>query len=71
MWAALDHLDSLVTQDFLKLAGGLRIFVILMSTNARPSVVDAPEGFWRRIKLVPFRRYFALHERDVTLKERL
>lgn len=46
-------------------------FLLFLATNFRPAVQDSSEGYWRRVKLVPFRRFFAEHERDRGLKSAL
>lgn len=39
--------------------------------NAQPNVHDTSDGFWRRLKLLPFRRQFAEHEKDIDLPAKL
>jgi len=46
-------------------------FLLILLTNAQPSVVDTSEGFWRRVNLVPWRRYFDKATRDDRLREKL
>ena len=41
------------------------------SMNELPAVADTSEGFWRRVKVVPFNRQFDEGERILDLKERL
>lgn len=44
---------------------------VLWAMNDKPNVKDTSDGFWRRLRLVPFYRQFAEHERDTQLAERL
>jgi putative DNA primase/helicase len=41
------------------------------SMNELPAVADTSEGFWRRVKVIPFNRQFNVNERILDLKEKL
>lgn len=41
------------------------------SMNELPPVTDTSEGFWRRIRVIPFNRAFAANERILDLKQQL
>lgn len=46
-------------------------FLLIMASNTKAPVIDSSEGYWRRLRLVPFRRYFTPEQRDPTLRLRL
>src|SRR5699024_7336687 len=46
-------------------------FLLLMDTNHKPKFKGQDEGIWRRVKMIPFERWFAPHEREHGLEHTL
>lgn len=46
-------------------------YKIWLFTNYKPRIVGTDEGIWDKVIFIPFKRYFALHERDKNLLAKL